>query len=60
MQGRWELAVFEREHRFDQAGHAGSRAQVADIAFDRADRAEGGRVGGGESSRLPSTSRDAR
>ena len=30
---------FERQHRLDQAGDAGRRVEVADVALDRADRA---------------------
>ncbi len=32
------LAVLQRQHRFQHAGHAGRRLEVADVRFDRTDR----------------------
>ena len=41
---KWRLGgkrlVLERERRLDQPGDAGGRVEVADVALDRADRAE--------------------
>ena len=36
---RWQLAVLEREHGLDQAGHAGRDLEVTEVRLDRADRA---------------------
>ena len=39
MQVRRNFLMLEREHRFDQAGHAGGSIEMSDVCFDGAERA---------------------
>ena len=54
MQARRDLAMSQREHRLDEAAHAGGFARVTDVRLERADGAELRPVG-----RAPGTPRSA-